>query len=695
MEKAKANDARAEIAPDQRKLTTLQATRLGALTNVNAKELAGHSIAEVAERFKWRIDPDLFFFRKICGKVVKKDPITGVEYPVPFATVYVEDTDCGLLAYFPKHWPWGWHYPLRCHREVIATTTTDKCGNFCVYVPRFDIDWILHWRRERICFRDIFTRPSLGDLLDRPELHPIPSDTFPPHRGPGPDPAPDVILASLGLSTVEALAGATGRAVAQRMQGVRTSRAFGGRAGDTASLANVRAFEHELPPPLPQEFQQVLTGSANVVAQKGAQPVEAVRAAIASHVGVHATELERLDLAHYIGPFHRCVDIVVPEWQVIMDVPDITFRVGQDVDGDGDEETIYSEGFFNVRWDAGAIPDVTLVASSIARESHVCDTPVVPCTDVPRLLFAGLMPLTDATYFDSVNGYAIRPNKPIPPAGPRPPAQTPFLQTLQLYGCVNVPNAHYYRVLSSTNNGGSFSAITGLQWNIYPLPFGPPHLVSPDIAGWYPVLANPTGFHPANMVLEWPTPTLGKYVLKIEVADAGKNVLPAASNVVAIQVDNTAPTVIFTTLAWKFGTEADSALSLPSRNLLVPCPTIRRGNPARDIEIQFDVLVSAQHLRDASLFSFGCGGGSFGIKAPPPTSVTSHWHETVGDNSVALSGRYTLAAGALEGSYGLGCTADSRAMNPSGADGGHLADWLYDVVYVLVQPQVNIAIING
>jgi hypothetical protein len=64
--------------------------------------------------------------------------------------------------------------------------------------------------------------------------------------------------------------------------------------------------------------------------------------------------LDKLDMTKFRGPFRRCIDIVVPEWQVIVDVPDITFRVTQDTNGDGTEETIYAEGFFDVRWNAGA-----------------------------------------------------------------------------------------------------------------------------------------------------------------------------------------------------------------------------------------------------------------------------------------------------------------------------------------------------
>ena len=86
----------------------------------------------------------------------------------------------------------------------------------------------------------------------------------------------------------------------------------------------------------------------------------------------------KLDLAELsptkaIGPFLRCRDVYVAEWEYFSDVPDITFRVTQDVDLDGDEELIYSESFFDVRWNAGSIPPVTLQASPIARPSPICD----------------------------------------------------------------------------------------------------------------------------------------------------------------------------------------------------------------------------------------------------------------------------------------------------------------------------------
>src|SRR5687768_10081792 len=126
------NKKEREIKPEQRSITELQAERLAALSDISVRELSGKNIVQLSDSFKWRIDPELLFFRRVCGRVVKKDPTTGVEYPVPGATVHVEDTDCTFLWYYPRDWPWGWFFPLRCRREVIATAVTDACGNFCV-----------------------------------------------------------------------------------------------------------------------------------------------------------------------------------------------------------------------------------------------------------------------------------------------------------------------------------------------------------------------------------------------------------------------------------------------------------------------------------------------------------------------------------------------------------------------------------
>lgn len=79
------------VRPDKIKLGAIQTDRLGALNDVPAKELIGLMVAQISDKFRFKIDPTLLFFRRICGEVVRKDPITSVEYPVAYATVNVED----------------------------------------------------------------------------------------------------------------------------------------------------------------------------------------------------------------------------------------------------------------------------------------------------------------------------------------------------------------------------------------------------------------------------------------------------------------------------------------------------------------------------------------------------------------------------------------------------------------------------
>ena len=66
-------------APDQAPLTKSQAARLSGLTGIDAGQLTGLSVAEISSKFRWRIDPDLLFFRRICAKVVKRQPGQSVD----------------------------------------------------------------------------------------------------------------------------------------------------------------------------------------------------------------------------------------------------------------------------------------------------------------------------------------------------------------------------------------------------------------------------------------------------------------------------------------------------------------------------------------------------------------------------------------------------------------------------------------
>src|SRR5258707_9542964 len=137
--KQKSRTHAANVSPDKVKLNRIQAQRLSTLTNINIQEIEGHDIAQLSESLKWKIDPDYFLFRRICGQVVRWDPGTGEYQPVPFATVHVMDTECDFLGFFPYQVKWAWLYPIFCFEEQITEVVTDECGNFCAWIP---------WRSE-------------------------------------------------------------------------------------------------------------------------------------------------------------------------------------------------------------------------------------------------------------------------------------------------------------------------------------------------------------------------------------------------------------------------------------------------------------------------------------------------------------------------------------------------------------------
>lgn len=688
------------VLPDQVVLNPIQQKRLAALAGIDEKEIAGKNIAQLSDQLKFRIEPHIFLFKKICGKVVKKDPVTGVEYPVPFATVIVEDTDCNGLIYHPINNPWSWHFPLFCTREKLATVKTDACGNFCVWIPLFDIDRILHWRRERFCFPIIFRRPILKDLVEKIKWPPIPNP---------PDPGPIREFASLS-SVLNTIGGAKADTIKNKIARKESLTAFGAINTGNEEHLNERLFDHEVPPPLALNFRKAISGS-NIIASRGASAVDAIRADIAGKLGFDPAgkELADFDPANYRGPFYRCIDVFVAEWQYLFDIPDITFRVTQDTNGDGIEETIYSESYSDVRWDEENLSDIKLQASSIAKESRGCQTPSIPCGDAPDILFAGLMPLRNTDYFDDTTGYALRPNRPIPtglPGGtqyfPGDPQyvrpETPFLGALQFYGCVEVQNAVYYRIHQSVDNGATYTPVTGLGWNNFVL--STPIPITADANGWYAVQPiNPVTLSPvprsslefSNLLLDWPTPLNAKSLLKIEIGNASKAHI-AESSSVAIVSDNIRPSVILSKWAWKYEGESDASLrDLDAGN----CPMIKRGIVPQNIELVFEVTVSSNHLRDASIGTAGCGDGSFAPIADAQNDP-AHWYTTPGDNFIQLYQRYRLAAASRPGCYSFSCTANGRAMNPSGSDNGNLlpTDWFYNPVYSQTQYSISVAVVN-
>lgn len=695
------------VPPDQIKLTLLQAERLGAMSDVPADELVGLNVAQIGEKFRFRIDPMLLFFRRVCGRVVKKDPVSGIEFPVPYATVHVEDSDCSLLGFFPPLSKWAWYFPFFCRREVIATAKTDECGNFCVWIPRWDIDWILRFRRERFCFPIVFERPSLRDLLDDliPERIPFPfpePDPGPigPRPTPGPDPAPYARLDRGRL--IKQIEDQFGRALATTVDRLDSRRAFGASSVELANALDSSVLEQQIAPPLPPELRGI--GDDNKRAKGAAAAMDTARASLATKLRLDATALKGLDLRRYIGPFKRCFDVLIPQWTPIIDVPDITFHVTQDTDGDGVEETIYAEGYFQVRWNAGAIAPIKLLANPNARAGLECDGgDPVPCGNVPAIVLAGRIPVVGApTVYDAANGYALRTNRPHPSGLfadplPNPDAASPFHGAVTLLGCNKTDRtATHYRVLYkySTDDGASFTPyapFVGLTWPLFRLDGGGIlewHYPVSDAQGWYQIAlpAGPNPFLPQDILLDWPTYAFpgGRYVLKLELGTGG--VASSTSAEVAFNTDNAAPKGPFTVEWRKLG---------GSFQLLVPpCPLVKRGSTPVELEFRVTLAASATHLRSAYLAAGGCGDGDFMFVG----GTTEHWHTATSDNAETLQAIFRLPPSAHEGTYSFSARVSSRAFNPNGGDGGHLIlpdPWEYDPDDLHIDPHFAFSVIDA
>lgn len=699
------------------KLTETSAARLAALTDLDSGALKGLTLGEVARKHAFRIDPELLFFRRLCGRVVKTDPTTGIDYPVPFATVQVEDTDCSYLGYFPHGHPWGWYFPFRCRREVIATVKTDECGNFCVYIPRWDIDWVLRFRKLRRCYPVIFERPSIKDILDWPHLVDI---EWPPRPFPEPDPAPWRIDPLQRRAVLEQVEQSFGKAAALRVERLAADVPLGGDLEALEATSVGAAPLHHLRPPLPAEIKALATAPVRRAKGEAEKAQLAVGAAIGERVGLEAKSLDGFDVRRFVGPFRRCHDVYVAEWVPLIDIPDITFRVLQDTDGDGDEEVIYGEGHFDVRWNAGPMAPVTIHAWPNARAGNLCGPVGIPCGNVPAIVMAGRLPVTgdqavfDGTPGDASAGYALRTNRPHPSGAftealPIPAGRAPLAGTLALYGCNRTnPGATHYRILYrfSANGGASFTAPTpfvGLTWPLYRLNgmgIGEWHYPSADAQGWYPIAlpGGPNPWLPQDLLLDWPTGQFadGLYQLVLQLG-AGGAAVGAPSDEVAIVVDNSRPQAPIS-VDYSFGAGG------PFTPIGGICPVVNRGTIPQDLYFRVRLAASARHLRSAQLSAHGCGAGNFafvsgsgGQQASPGSTVYQHWHQDPSDNDQLLEVIYRLPAAAAQGTYSFAAFVVGRAFNPSGGDGGHLAvpAWQYDPAHSWVNPSIGFSVFNA
>jgi hypothetical protein len=378
---------------------------------------------------------------------------------------------------------------------------------------------------------------------------------------------------------------------------------------------------------------------------------------------------------------------------------------------------IYSSGLFDVPWGTGIPSNVTLLASPIAISTTNCNTPTVPCGDVPSLEYVGLMPLVNppspaAPYINATTGFATRPNQPHPggtlaEAGV-PPSTAPYCGTLQLYGCTMVDSAAYYRLRYTYTAPGSITPsaltpFTGLTWPLYLEVGGNLQEQWPvsDASGWYPVINPADGWFPNNMVLEWGTTSFadGLYTIQLEVADGSKSLL-ATSAAIGFVIDNSVPKVVTLDAIWSFNSNFSPSTPVPPTD----CVVIDRGVTPQDVYVQVTYSVVANHLQSVSVGSGGCAGGA--ILYPPATTpaqlaaqlaTVQHWYEDPGDNTVSNVATYKIPASLPQGVYSFDVYAASRAFNPAGSDTGPLDDWNYSPTYVWTDPipSFAIAVVNA
>ena len=605
--------------------------------------------------------------RKVCGRVVKYDPIFGKDCPVPGATVHILDVDVHFMWWYPyPGWPWCWLFPILIRREEIATTTTDECGRFCVDIPFFDIDAILRWRLRFRCLWDLLKPPRVIDAIDlgvKPDLRAYPGLEHLPEMKYRPKsdsevqtpvipiPPPDsAYLKSSALPTMSQFYTEPEFEIARRAV---SKELFEPIAKDKQSVMEKAAFPMPISPPaLPddEKLLKLLPDKRMIAQVRKAKPI-----------------LRLLP----------CWAEIVPELRLFLDVPDIVFMVEQDVNGDGNLETIYDQGFFDVNWN---LQDPTTNVVIEAWGNAIC----VPCGA------AGYQPCTttgivgindmaiDAAYLK--DGYAVRVNRPKPIGAARPDAETPFCGALRLVGCPGYSQAAFYRVFYSYM--GSVKAFKE-SWHEYRISTRTLHQVFPDSDGFYSILTPANDYYPYHTLINWPTSNYpnGEYKVRLELYDAGHNPILPALPEVDVVVDNSRPSVVeFLSLRWKqAGTPAWN--SFPS----LDCPVIfRMPTTAIDLEVTYNV--AADHLRDLSISLVGCKNGSTTIGSD------SYWHTAVNDNNKVLTWTVTVPGTAAQGAYYFYLEGRSRAFD---ATGGLAVNWEFDPLHIYRGRTLNVAIIDS
>ncbi len=699
----------------QVKLTPIQARRLASVTGLPEESLVHKTIGELEKEHQYLIDPQLFLFRLVKGKVVKKDPVTGEELPVPHATVHVWDTDLSLLHYAPPGHPWAWFFPLKITKEEIGTAKTNDCGEFTAKVPRWDIDHILQWKKLHVCYPWIFRRPDIRDLLEHARLKPYRRGPWPPPgiHWPWPPPEPDPFQLDLkgGGMPVKIASELAGPQAIMKLAALDATAQFGDTGKARDELLDTPVFQQDVPPPLTNGATRLKIATDRQTAISGGSG--SFNEALELPEKLSPELKKAFDPHHYLGPFMRCFDVMLPVWTPILDVPDITFTVNQDANGDGTEELVYGETFFQVRWDASPLPPVKLYAWENALAGLACGTSPVGEVGQVSILLAGKMPLhnplaPEDAYVDT-EGYAHRVNRPRPggdpSAAPAPDvaARSPFCGSFPLMGCNHFPGACYYRLTyeyQAPGASGFASAVpfSNLAWTLYRWTT---HLetryVAPDPNGWYEVLPVADHWMPEHLLLNWVTGGFqnGTYRLSMEFQDGARNPIPAAVEQVILRLDNSSPSGSrngFTALRWRVLNPAPGAWSeylSPSNCLIIHRPA------GKDIEFEVSYQANVDHWRALYLSASACGTGNY-LEQTSPAISTYRWHSDPAVNSATGTATFKLAHAMDQGSYGFNLRVDSRAFNPDDANGiAGTNNWYIDPLWIWGWFDLPIAVVDA
>ncbi|MFB6311423.1 MAG: hypothetical protein ABEH64_09630, partial [Salinirussus sp.] len=540
--------------------------------------------------------------------------------------------------------------------------------------------------------------PSIRDLLEHLDLLPDPRVIDPPQPRPDPDPFP---LHEPGA--YDRLRGLVGEEATERLFALTGEMTFGDSTRELEELLERPALS-DLQPPAPDSLSDVMDKREPQLRSRALSRETAA-------VETVAIESDGLQPQQFIGPFLRCRDVSVPEWTTLLDVPDITFRVTQDTDGDGTEETIYSEGYFDVQWNDLPDDEVILEADQTAVTVGQCErVPSVPECDTPALRLLGAMPLAPAYHSNSSprEGYALRVNRPRPGSGD---AATPYAGRLNMYGCgFRTEAADRYRLVYRYRSNPRASPttaqpFTGIDWYAVRENWPPvrEHIVPLDDEGWYDI-PDPDVLvdRYQNLLLHWDTrhdePNAnGLYDVRLELGDASGNVVETG-DWLTLRVDNSKPTVRFDGLQWRT-TDGTDGGSLP-----LDCPVLRRpldtnGHP-KPIDIDVAYTVEHPHLRNLGLSAHGCGSGR--PTKQGPDADFAFWYDDPSDTSYSRSdatfrvpGGAPSAGGLESGAYAFELSAWSRAFNPTRASAGIDHDWEIDPNHVGRHERVRLAIVNG